>query len=190
MGSPALHIAGNTAQPPVSMLPWTFALQTNSREAEKRIRQTRVLLRIFVCFDIFILIGGILNLVWITPTSENLLDMQHTFVYCTVAFFSLTLICNSLAIHGISKQKRLLLLPWLVIFLVLNIPDRPVHNGRAVQSPQPGPVDDPPPHPLRHVRLASHADRVCSPEPPTAAGGYRDLRCGGEQEGGRQSTQI
>merc|ERR1711936_456856 len=111
MGSPALRIAGNTAQPPVSMLPWTFALQTNSREAEKRIRQTRVLLRIFVCFDIFILIGGILNLVWITPTSENLLDMQHTFVYCTVAFFSLTLICNSLAIHGISKQKRLLLLP-------------------------------------------------------------------------------
>ena len=97
--SPALHIAGNTAQPPVSMLPWTFALQTNSREAEKRIRQTRVLLRIFVCFDIFILIGGILNLVRITPTSENLLDMQHTFVYCTVAFFSLTLICNRLVIH-------------------------------------------------------------------------------------------
>merc|ERR1712142_207180 len=121
MGSPALRIAGNTAQPTVSMLPWTFALQTNSREAEKRIRQARVLLRIFVCFDIFILIGGILNLVWITPTSENLLDMQHTFVYCTVAFFSLTLICNSLAIHGISKQKRLLLLPWLVIFLVLKI---------------------------------------------------------------------
>ena len=27
----------------------------------------------------------------------------------------------SLAIHGISKQKRLLLLPWLVIFLVLKI---------------------------------------------------------------------
>merc|ERR1711874_815322 len=47
-----------------------------------------------------------------------------------------------------------------------NIPDRPVHNGRAVQSPQPGPVDDPPPHPLRHVRLAPHADRVCSLEPP------------------------
>merc|ERR1712110_898644 len=99
MGSPALRIAGNTAQPPVSMLPWTFALHTNSREAEKRIRQTRVLLRIFVCFDIFILIGGILNLVWITPTSENLMDMQHTFVYCTVAFFSLTLICNRLVNH-------------------------------------------------------------------------------------------
>ena len=78
------------------MLPWTFALHTNSREAEKRIRQTRVLLRIFVCFDIFILIGGILNLVWITPSSDDLLDMRHTFVYCTVAFFSLTLICNRL----------------------------------------------------------------------------------------------
>eukprot|EP00092_Neocalanus_flemingeri_P001133 GFUD01001207.1.p1 GENE.GFUD01001207.1~~GFUD01001207.1.p1 ORF type:complete len:199 (+),score=22.91 GFUD01001207.1:155-751(+) len=114
-------------------------------DVAKTIRKTNILLRIFLCFDVFFLISSILNLLWISPTqahNDYLGHFERAFILCIIGIFTTSIICNSLAIFGVSTWKRGFLIPWLVfflavkIFLVLgfisNILHRPVNLGQLI----------------------------------------------------------
>merc|ERR1712244_13775 len=69
---------------------------------EKTIRQSNILLRLFMCFDIFFLISAMVNQFWFSPASsrDDLLGQYRNYVLkCIIGFFSASLTCNCLAIY-------------------------------------------------------------------------------------------
>eukprot|EP00494_Astrolonche_serrata_P015372 UN15521 len=94
-------------------------------------RQAAVMLRVLICFDIFFLVSSCVQLVWMTPaviTKEDgswdlsfLANQQYLHNYSLLSLFSTTLICNSLAKAALSNGKRMLILPWLIVFMGIKI---------------------------------------------------------------------
>jgi len=100
-------------------------------DAAKTLRQSHILLRIFLCFDIFFLISATVNLIWFTPTDESddddktgaamLGNLRSQVLLSMMGFFMTSFMCNSLAIYGLSARKRGFLLPWLVFYSAVKI---------------------------------------------------------------------
>merc|ERR1712106_1247146 len=91
---------------------------------EKTIRQSNILLRLFLCFDIFFLISAVVNLVWFSPSESHdqlLGQYRRHILLCIIGFFSTSFICNSLAIYGVTSWKRGFVLPWLLLFSAVKI---------------------------------------------------------------------
>jgi len=97
-------------------------------DVDKVKRQSHLMLRILLCFDVFFLVSTIVQMIWLTPavisTNEDgswdlefLTSLPYLHGYCFLIFFGTSLICNSLACVGVSKSKRMLLLPWLIVFM-------------------------------------------------------------------------
>eukprot|EP00091_Calanus_sinicus_P005036 TRINITY_DN1539_c0_g1_i1.p1 TRINITY_DN1539_c0_g1~~TRINITY_DN1539_c0_g1_i1.p1 ORF type:complete len:195 (-),score=33.93 TRINITY_DN1539_c0_g1_i1:253-837(-) len=93
-------------------------------DVDRTIRKSNILLRLFLCFDIFFLISAIVNLVWFSPAQahdEILGPYRRHILLCMIGFFTTSFICNSLAIYGVSSWKRGFILPWLVFFSAVKI---------------------------------------------------------------------
>merc|ERR1711981_147132 len=91
---------------------------------EKTIRQSNILLKLFMCFDIFFLISAVVNQFWFSPASsrDDLLGQYRNYVLkCIIGFFSASLTCNCLAIYGLTSWKRGFILPWLVFYSAVKI---------------------------------------------------------------------
>ena len=114
----------------------TMALVTvvRSMDTNKIIRQTNVLLKIFLCFDIFFIVSFIVQLVWLssiilggftegeaTWNLHFLTTRKFVEGYCFIGFFSASLICNSLAIVGVRRWNQWYVLPWLFVFTAFKI---------------------------------------------------------------------
>merc|ERR1711892_1101837 len=93
-------------------------------------KQSLILLSLFLSFDIFFLISGTINLTLVstspaavTEAAEEypIRNVEQTVILAIIAFFTTSLICNSLAVFGVSFGKQGLLLPWLVLFLCVKI---------------------------------------------------------------------
>jgi len=90
---------------------------------ENSTRKTKILLRIFIFLDLFILFSSIVNLVWLPYESSDtsLEQFKQSLTICVIGIFTASLSCNSLAFLGISTGKRGFLLPWLLFFLLVKI---------------------------------------------------------------------
>merc|ERR1712048_39606 len=114
----------------------TMALVTvlTTMDTNKIIRQSNVLLKIFLCFDIFFIVSFIVHLVWLSSYflggfREGVADWNLHFLtsqkfvhgYCFIGFFSASLICNSLAIVGVRRWNQWYVLPWLFVYTAFKI---------------------------------------------------------------------
>merc|ERR1711981_190394 len=114
----------------------TMALVTvvRSLDTNKIVRQTNILLKIFLCFDIFFIVSFIVQLVWLSSYflggfREGVADWNLHFLttskfvhgYCFIGFFSASLICNSLAIVGVRRWNQWYVLPWLFVYTAFKI---------------------------------------------------------------------
>merc|ERR1739838_1126972 len=113
---------GVEARPVTCSLDEKMAASQGPLEALRR--QTEIILSIFLSLDIIILVSAVTNLYWLVTEQTNneyWQRFQRSFLPVILGFFSATLLCNSLALLGLSTGKRVLLLPWLVVFLMLQI---------------------------------------------------------------------
>jgi len=73
------------------------------------------------------IVSTIVEMIWSTPAlvamnEEGDLDLEflvsnvYVHGYCILAIFTTSFICNCLASAGIGNNKRMLLLPWLIVF--------------------------------------------------------------------------
>merc|ERR1712001_766422 len=105
-----------------------------SLDTNKIIRQTNVLLKIFLCFDIFFIVSFIVQLVWLSSVFLGgfregaavwnlpfLATQRFVHVYCFIGLFSASLICNSLAIVGFRRWNQCYVLPWLFVYTSFKI---------------------------------------------------------------------
>merc|ERR1712018_923874 len=114
----------------------TMALVTvvRSLDTNKIVRQTNILLKIFLCFDIFFIVSFIVQLVWLSSYflggfREGAADWDLHFLtsqkflhgYCFIGFFSASRICNSLAIVGVRRWNQWYVLPWLFVYTAFKI---------------------------------------------------------------------
>merc|ERR1712106_818117 len=93
-------------------------------------KRSLILLSLFLSFDIFFLISGTINLTLVSTSpaavteaaqEDPIRNVERTVILAIIAFFTTSLICNSLAVFGVSFGKQGLLLPWLVLFLCVKI---------------------------------------------------------------------
>merc|ERR1712048_1257074 len=114
----------------------TMALVTvvRSMDTNKIIRQTNILLKIFLCFDIFFIVSFIVQLVWLSSiflggfregeavwNLQFLTNQKFVQAYCFIGFFSASLICNSLAIVGVRRWNQWYVMPWLFCYTAFKI---------------------------------------------------------------------
>merc|ERR1711923_669851 len=114
----------------------TMALVTvlTTMDTNKIIRQSNVLLKIFLCFDIFFIVSFIVQLVWLSSVFLGgfregaavwnlsfLTTQRFVHGYCFIGFFSASLICNSLAIVGVRRWNQWYVLPWLFVYTAFKI---------------------------------------------------------------------
>merc|ERR1711923_214207 len=114
----------------------TVALVTvvRSMDTNKIIRQTNVLLKIFLCFDIFFIVSFIVQLVWLSSVFLGgfregaavwnlsfLTNQKFVHGYCFIGFFSASLVCNSLATVGVRRWNLWYVLPWLFVYTAFKI---------------------------------------------------------------------
>merc|ERR1711988_990283 len=114
----------------------TMALVTvlTTMDTNKIIRQSNVLLKIFLCFDIFFIVSFIVQLVWLSSfylggfqegkaiwNLHFLTTEKFVHGYCFIGFFSASLVCNSLAIVGIRRWNQWYVLPWLFVYTAFKI---------------------------------------------------------------------
>jgi len=97
---------------------WKMAVRSFSINLDlvKTIRKTNILLRIFICFDVFFLLGAIINQIWYSPSElQDLGHIKRTLNICIILFFTTSLICNrSVLIHtNIFLRGMFLGLPYL-----------------------------------------------------------------------------
>merc|ERR1711892_1189129 len=103
---------------------WLHKMAASQGPLEALRRQTRIILIIFLSLDIIILVSAVTNLYWLVTEQTNneyWEQFQRSFLPVILGIFSATLLCNSLALLGLSTGKHVLLLPWLVMFLMLQI---------------------------------------------------------------------
>merc|ERR1712079_977333 len=114
----------------------TMALVTvlTSMDTNKIIRQPNVLLKIFLCFDIFFIVSFIVQLVWLSSiflggfregeavwNLHFLTNQKFVQAYCFIGFFSASLICNSLAIVGVRNWNQWYIMPWLFVYTAFKL---------------------------------------------------------------------
>merc|ERR1712066_249191 len=105
-----------------------------SMDTNKIIRQTNILLKIFLCFDIFFIVSFIVQLIWLSSiflggfregaavwNLHFLTTQRFVHGYCFIGFFSASLICNSLAIVGVRRWNQWYVLPWLFVYTAFKI---------------------------------------------------------------------
>merc|ERR1719445_1831067 len=105
-----------------------------SMDTNKIIRQTNVLLKIFLCFDIFFIVSFLVQLVWLSSiflggfregeavwNLQFLTNQKFVQAYCFIGFFSASLICNSLAIVGVRRWNQWYVMPWLAVYTAFKI---------------------------------------------------------------------
>jgi len=86
------------------------------------LRTTHSLLRCFLFFDVCYLISGVtLIILALTSQVDSGRDTMIMYGGMLGVFASISVLCNSLANHGLRSWKRLFLLPWLIFFLVVQI---------------------------------------------------------------------
>jgi len=96
-------------------------------DIDKLMRQSKLLLRVLMCFDVFFIVSTIVEMIWSTPALvvstehgdwdlEFLVSDVYMHGYCILSIFTTSFICNCLASAGIGNNKRMLLLPWLIVF--------------------------------------------------------------------------
>merc|ERR1712018_186881 len=103
-------------------------------DTNKIIRQTNILLKIFICFDIFFIVSFLVQLVWLASiylggfqdsrTNWNLsflTNQKFVHGYCFIGFFSASLVCNSLATVGVRRWNQWYVLPWLFVYTAFKI---------------------------------------------------------------------
>merc|ERR1712110_516802 len=109
-------------------------VRNNMIDTNKIVRQTNILLKIFLCFDIFFIISFIVQLVWLSSiflggfregaavwNLHFLTTQRFVHGYCFIGFFSASLICNSLAIVGVRRWNQWYVLPWLFVYTAFKI---------------------------------------------------------------------
>jgi len=98
-----------------------WSLRSHQEEA-RLLRTTYSLLRCFLFFDVCYLISGV-TLISLALTSQVDSGRDTMIMYGGIlgVFASISALCNSLANHGLRSWKRLLLLPWLIFFLVVQV---------------------------------------------------------------------
>merc|ERR1711936_1060940 len=105
-----------------------------SLDTNKIIRQTQILLKIFLCFDVFFIVSFLVQLVWLSSIylggfreGKYVLNFQFLttpkFVhgYCFIGFFTASLICNILALVGVRRWNQWYVLPWLAVYTAFKI---------------------------------------------------------------------
>merc|ERR1711872_406913 len=103
-----------------------------SQYAARTKNQSLILLSLFLSFDIFFLISGVIRLTLVSPFStlissspvgdeDYIRNIEQAIIPAIIAFFTTSLICNSLAIFGVCSGKRVLILPWLILFFGVKI---------------------------------------------------------------------
>jgi len=103
-----------------------------SQYAARTKNQSLILLSLFLSFDIFFLISGIIRLTLVSPFTslvspsplgdeEYLRSIEKALIPAIIAFFTTSFTCNSLAIFGVCSGKRLFILPWLIFFFGVKI---------------------------------------------------------------------
>merc|ERR1712107_666473 len=101
-------------------------------DVDKIMRQTHIMLRMLLCFDVFFLVSTIVQMVWMSPAVVNtnnngqwdlrfLTSEAYLHGYCMLSLFTTSLVCNSLACAGVTNNKRMLLLPWLIVYMGFKI---------------------------------------------------------------------
>merc|ERR1719250_601681 len=80
-----------------------------------------MILSILLCLDILILLSTGTHLAVVSSTSQYTQHIQNMATYIILGFFTPSLLCNSLAITGLSIGERVLLVPWLMLYLVLQM---------------------------------------------------------------------
>eukprot|EP00088_Acartia_fossae_P037554 TRINITY_DN38756_c0_g1_i2.p1 TRINITY_DN38756_c0_g1~~TRINITY_DN38756_c0_g1_i2.p1 ORF type:complete len:209 (-),score=46.82 TRINITY_DN38756_c0_g1_i2:153-752(-) len=100
-------------------------------DVDKIMRQTMLMLKVLLCFDVFFIISTIVEMIWYTPAliQGNDGDWDFSFLlsdvyihgYCILSIFSLSFMCNSFACAGVTNKKRMLLLPWLIVYMMFKI---------------------------------------------------------------------
>ena len=66
-------------------------------DVEKILRQTKILLLIFICFDVFFLVSAIINLVLFTPTEAHdgyFGRFERPVFFSIIGFFITSFHCN------------------------------------------------------------------------------------------------
>ena len=105
-----------------------------SLDTNKIIRQTQILLKIFLCFDVFFIVSFLVQLVWLSSIylggfreGKYVLNFQFLttpkFVhgYCFIGFFTASLICNILALVGVRRWNQWYVMPWLAVYTAFKI---------------------------------------------------------------------
>ena len=119
-----------------------------SQYAARTKNQSLILLSLFLSFDIFFLISGIIRLTLVSPFTsvvspsplsdeDYLRSIEKALIPAIIVFFTTSFICNrcrslssyislnnfisSLAIFGVCSGKRVFILPWLILFFGVKI---------------------------------------------------------------------
>merc|ERR1712061_313924 len=92
-------------------------------DVDKMLRQSVIMLRILLCFDIFFLVSTVVQVIWMTPAVLQrddgswdlsfLASQPYLHSYSILALFTTTLLCNSMATTGVTRGKRMLVLPFI-----------------------------------------------------------------------------
>merc|ERR1712066_684784 len=103
-------------------------------DTNKIIRQTNILLKIFLCFDVFFIVSFIVQLVWLSSiylggfregqaiwNLKFLTTSKFVNGYCFIGFFTASLVSNSLAIVGVRRWNQWYVLPWLFVYTAFKI---------------------------------------------------------------------
>jgi len=113
---------GDTALETLRDLSTVLGSLRSHQEEARLLRTTHRLLKCFLFFDVCYLISGV-TLISLALTSQVEGGKFTMITYGGIlgVFASISALCNSLAHHGLRSWKRLLLLPWLIFFLVVQV---------------------------------------------------------------------
>ena len=77
------------------------------------------MLQFLICIDNVLIITSMLEIAIHDDTLQ--LDDVYIANICVLSIFSLSLIVNGLAFAGVVNTKRILLIPWFIVYMMFNI---------------------------------------------------------------------
>ena len=86
---------------------------------EDHIGQTKLILQFLLCIDNVFIITTMLEMAIHDDTLQ--LDDIYITNICILSIFSLSLIVDGLALAGVVNTKRILLIPWFIVYMMFNI---------------------------------------------------------------------
>ena len=87
--------------------------------SQDHIRQTKSILQFLLCIDNVFIIISMLEIAIHDDTMQ--LDDNYITNLCILSIFSLSLIVNSLAYAGVLNSRRILLIPWFIVYMIFCI---------------------------------------------------------------------